>query len=72
MHVGFLPLAARALVLIGGQVNHGLGVAVVRAAHDRHVACARGRAVRDSQRQVVGFRARVDKIGNLRQAILDT
>lgn len=66
--MGLLALATRAVILVWGQVDDGLGVAVVGARHDGDVRRARRCAAGDPQRQVVCFRARVDKVGDLRIA----
>lgn len=63
--VRLAAFAAGPLVLVGGQVDDSLGVAVIRAPHDSHMCRSRCRAVCYAQRQVIRLRARVDKIGDL-------
>lgn len=64
--MGLLALAAWAIVLVWGQVNDGLCVAVIGACHDGNVRCARRLTASNPQRQVVCLRARIDKICDLR------
>ena len=66
--VRLLALAPRAIILVGGQINDSLCVAMVGPGHDGHMRRAGRSAVRDAQRQVIRLGARVDKVGNLRSA----
>ena len=66
--MGLLALATRAIVLVWGQVNDGLGVAVIGARHDGDMRRARRRTAGDPQRQVICLRARIDKVSDLRVA----
>ena len=66
--MGLLALATRAIILVWGQVNDGLCVAVIGARHDGNMRRARRRTAGNPQRQVIGLRARVDKVGDLRIA----
>ena len=66
MDVGLLPFATGSIILVGGEVNDGLCVAMICARHDGDMCRTWCRAVGNPQRQVVCLRARIDKVGNLR------